>query len=108
MALADVVAAIAQAGNPDRTVALVGIITDPVEPDLTEVLRAAVAAVKDGAEAFSSTNSQAQVLGYLATVIAQVGDPDGAGRFFASALSLIDAPNMWWVKTVSNFFPSIT
>ena len=70
---------IAQAGDPDRAEALARTITDP--------------------------GAQARALAGLVTVIAQAGDPDRAGRILARAL-IMDAPEIWWVETVSHFFPS--
>ena len=104
--LAEVVIAIARAGDLDHAETLGSTITDSVEPDVTDVLRAAVAAAKDPNRAeVLSRPSQAQALGYLATVIAQAGDLDRARRLLAQAL-IMDPPDIWWVKTVSRFFPS--
>jgi hypothetical protein len=71
-------------------------------------LRASVAEAKDPdrSEAASRPHNEAQALAYLSTAIAQTGDATRAKRLLAQAL-IMDPLDIWWVKTVSHFFPSV-
>ena len=72
--------AVAQAGDLDRAEALARTIPGP--------------------------GDQARALTELATSIARAGDLDRAARLLARAL-IMDPLEIWWVKTVCRFFPSV-
>ena len=78
-ALTELITVIAQAGDPDHAETLARTITSP----------------DDQARAFTG----------LASVVAQAGEADRAGRLLARAL-IMDLPEIWWVRAVSDFFPS--
>ena len=104
--------AIAQAGDPDRAETLARTITDPgaqAEALASLATIAAQAGDPDRAETLARTitspRPQAQALNGLAAAIAQAGDPDRAAHLLARVL-VMDAPEILWIKTVSQFFPS--
>ena len=111
---------IAQAGNLDRAEAVARTLTDPFDQALT-LANLAKAAAHDGdlgrayqlaaaAEALARTITnhyhQGRTLIHLAAAIAQAGDLDRAGRILAAVL-VMDLPENWWAKAVSQFFPAV-
>ena len=79
--LAELVTAIARAGDPDRAEALARTIIE------------------------TGTDHQARALNNVASAIAQAGDLDRAARILAGVL-ITDVRDIFWMKTVSQFFTS--
>jgi hypothetical protein len=106
-------AAIAGAGDADRAEALVRTIADPhAQARALANLVPVIARVGDPGRAaalartITDPHAQARALVDLATAAAQAGDLDAAGHLLAPLL-IMDLAEIWWLKAVSQFFPSV-